>query len=328
MYCALPPRNRKALPCSERSLPTPNSRPLPLRCAHHRHYSPLSCIIFSLLYRCSRHCRPAASRFDVYSTLDDVWQLLRVPSYLRALSAKAKRCSRDQRTCYTGVCAMQGARTLSPRVGGAVTLVSTFAALRIVARRIHRHHSPDRDSSQEIADRQNAFRWSAHHVFRPHQHFTYDPTSWSRVLEEKAKKCRTLSLVERVKLAAEHTAESVGQVGALGDATQGCVSKAPQPAEAAPDVDAPDYFFDTRDASTPLQAFTASVNSSPSLHGWTAVSLQELVEEVQRLENISYTARATPATPPSSDAPVKTRTSARHCCSSMDACAVPDWMRR
>ncbi|CAG9572046.1 conserved hypothetical protein [Leishmania major strain Friedlin] len=188
---------------------------------------------------------------------------------------------------------MRVARTHPPRVCGIGTLPSTSAALRCGARCIHRHHSPDRSYSQEIQDRQNAFRWSAHHVFRPHQHFTYDPTSWSRPLEEKVKKSRTLSLVERVKTTAEHVAERAGYIATLDDVTDCRISKAQKLAEPASEIDVPDYFFAARDASTRLQPATVSVNSSTSSSGWTAVSLQELIEEVQRLQSLLHSPRYT-----------------------------------
>lgn len=128
-------------------------------------------------------------------------------------------------------------------------------------------------------------------MFRPHQHFTYDPTSWSRTLEEKVKKSRTLSLVERVKTMAEHVAERAGHMAALGDVTEGRISSAQKPAESAAEMDVPDYFFAARDTSTPLQVATVSVNSSTPSNGWTAVSLQELVEEVQRLQSLLHSPR-------------------------------------
>eukprot|EP00796_Vickermania_ingenoplastis_P007090 gene7090-5024_t len=44
---------------------------------------------------------------------------------------------------------------------------------------------------------QNSFRWSDHHLFRPHQHFTYDPSAWSRKAQEQAKS--SLPILERIE---------------------------------------------------------------------------------------------------------------------------------
>lgn len=51
----------------------------------------------------------------------------------------------------------------------------------------HTVKCPDRTRDERIQDRQNAFAWHQKHIYRPYQHFTYDPCSWSRDLEEKSK---------------------------------------------------------------------------------------------------------------------------------------------
>ncbi|KAG8346069.1 hypothetical protein TRVL_03107 [Trypanosoma vivax] len=67
--------------------------------------------------------------------------------------------------------------------------------------------SPDRTRDEEIQDRQNAFCWADKHLYRPHQHFTYDPCSWSRPLQEKVK--QKLSIVERLRILEEQDAEAL-----------------------------------------------------------------------------------------------------------------------
>lgn len=57
----------------------------------------------------------------------------------------------------------------------------------LFSRLIHVSRSPDRTRDETIQDRQNAFSWYRKHIYRPYQHFTYDPCSWSRELEEKCK---------------------------------------------------------------------------------------------------------------------------------------------
>nr|CCC90690.1 conserved hypothetical protein [Trypanosoma congolense IL3000] len=79
-----------------------------------------------------------------------------------------------------------------PSVG---LICSGLVSMRLVKSKL----SPDRTRNEEIQDRQNAFVWSEKHIFRPHQHFTRDPCSWSRPLEESMKKRRKLSLVERIR---------------------------------------------------------------------------------------------------------------------------------
>ncbi|KAG5508713.1 hypothetical protein JKF63_05211 [Porcisia hertigi] len=186
---------------------------------------------------------------------------------------------------------MRVARAFS--LGGccAGSLANTSSAVRCEARCLHRRHSPDRSYSQEIQDRQNSFRWSAHHVFRPHQHFTYDPTSWSRPLEEKVKKARPLSLVERMKMAADHAAESIGNGIALDEITQDCATAAQGPAGCASEEAVPDYFFATTDSQGPPPSAVVSGNSSTPSSRASGVSLQELAEEVQRLQRLLHSPR-------------------------------------
>lgn len=62
--------------------------------------------------------------------------------------------------------------------------------------------SPDRNRAEQIRDRQNTFRWNKHHIFRPHQHFTYDPASWSREWREKDK---AIPLIMQEKYDIEHS---------------------------------------------------------------------------------------------------------------------------
>lgn len=52
---------------------------------------------------------------------------------------------------------------------------------------LHSSKSPDRTRDEIIQDRQNSFSWYQKHIYRPHQHFTYDPCSWSREAEERCK---------------------------------------------------------------------------------------------------------------------------------------------
>ncbi|CCW64965.1 unnamed protein product [Phytomonas sp. EM1] len=83
-----------------------------------------------------------------------------------------------------------------------------------MSRRYVRHPlSADRSYNETITDIQNTFVWEKKHVFRPHQHFTYDPASWSRPLVEKAKHERTLSLLERLKALEERAAEARSREG-------------------------------------------------------------------------------------------------------------------
>ncbi|KAG5482290.1 hypothetical protein LSCM4_05543 [Leishmania orientalis] len=186
---------------------------------------------------------------------------------------------------------MRLVRNFPSRLGGSRSHLRASEALCCGQRCIHRHHSPDRSYSEEIQDRQNAFQWSAHHLFRPHQHFTYDPTSWSRALERKSKKTRTLSLVERIKLSQDHMAESAGNVTALEKGKEGHTWEAYEPAALALEMDVPDRSFASADASTSLHAAAVSVNPSPLSKGVSAVSLQELVEEVQRLQSLLHCPR-------------------------------------
>ncbi|PWU89377.1 hypothetical protein C4B63_60g147 [Trypanosoma cruzi] len=81
-------------------------------------------------------------------------------------------------------------------------------AVTIPVRMLKRKLSPDRTRDEEIQDRQNAFVWSEKHIYRPHQHFTFDPCSWSRPLEEKVKAKRQLSLVDRLRVLEEREREA------------------------------------------------------------------------------------------------------------------------
>ena len=190
------------------------------------------------------------------------------------------------------------------RRGGGVAQTTALWSLWASCRRIHRHHSPDRTFSQEIQDRQNAFQWSARHVFRPHQHFSYDPSSWSRSLEEKTKQQHKLSLVERVQLAQEHEAERTANVAAIervssdGSQPRQPVEDAQTAAGGGEDDDLPSYFFALGDATAAAVDGTAATSARappekkhvlPS--SWDTVSLQELVEEVQRLQRLLYSRR-------------------------------------
>ncbi|AIN96889.1 hypothetical protein LPMP_160130 [Leishmania panamensis] len=186
--------------------------------------------------------------------------------------------------CCIRVGVMRRIRAFPPGVCGAESSRSTSAVLRCGALYIHRHHSADRSYSQEIQDRQNAFRWSAHHVFRPHQHFTYDPTSWSRVLGEKVKRPRTLSLLERVKMTAEHVAERAGNAAALDEVIQGRKLEAQPLEESASAMGVPGFLFAATGTLTSSHAAADSASSSAVSNEWSAVSLQELVGEVQRLQ--------------------------------------------
>ncbi|KEG09730.1 hypothetical protein DQ04_04741010 [Trypanosoma grayi] len=82
------------------------------------------------------------------------------------------------------------------------------AAVLTPGRSLKRKLSPDRTPDEEVQDRQNTFVWSDKHAFRPHQHFTYDPCSWSRPLEEKLKAKRRLTLVERLRALEERETEA------------------------------------------------------------------------------------------------------------------------
>lgn len=142
-------------------------------------------------------------------------------------------------------------------------------------------YSPDRTHDERIQDVQNAFSWSAKHIFRPHQHFTYDPSSWSRPLEESVKKQRKLVLLERLRFVEEREAERVANRKAINEAerisigathhsaqTQQTVVATPSArtsvavdvrepltsavAAASPPEDVPDYFFSLEDSAPPL----------------------------------------------------------------------------
>ncbi|KAK7198287.1 hypothetical protein NESM_000786200 [Novymonas esmeraldas] len=184
----------------------------------------------------------------------------------------------------------------SHRSGAETGLLAVSSqTLSVAARRIHRRHSPDRTHSEQVQDRQNAFHWAAHHIFRPHQHFTYDPTSWSRPLEEKAKKARTLSLVERVRAAAEREEESTGNAAALLHRHRSTPDAA-HDGTTAPEPDTPDYFYAAAELSSPSRTAPAAAAATeaappPPPSEWSAVTLQELVQEVQRLQQLLLSPR-------------------------------------
>lgn len=70
----------------------------------------------------------------------------------------------------------------------------------LLHRELHDTKSPDRTRDQIIQDRQNSFSWYRKHTYRPYQHFTYDPCSWSREAEEKSKTALpVLSRLQRVR---------------------------------------------------------------------------------------------------------------------------------
>jgi hypothetical protein len=172
-----------------------------------------------------------------------------------------------------------------------------LSCLQVSCRAIHRHHSPDRTFSQEIQDRQNTFDWSRRHIFRPHQHFSYDPSNWSRPLEEKTKHQHQLSLVERVKLAQEHEAERRANKAAIQHASASAVRLPPEVSASTTDADdVPFYFFSLDDTQSALAAtyeLSEADDTTSSNSSWDAVALQELVEELQRLQHLLYSRRYT-----------------------------------
>lgn len=173
-----------------------------------------------------------------------------------------------------------------------IAAAATASSLFVARRHIHRHHSPDRNYSQQIQDRQNTFQWSSRHVFRPHQHFSYDPSSWSRKLEEKVKQQLKLSLVERVRLAAEHEAERTANKAAIQHAPAGALQSSPS--TAVPDSgeeDLPSYFFSADDVSLPPARGAPSEDIGAPVNAWDEVPLQELIEEVQRLQHLLHRRR-------------------------------------
>lgn len=82
--------------------------------------------------------------------------------------------------------------------------------------------SPDRNENERIQDRQNAFQWGQKHIFRPHQHFTYDPSSWSRELEESVKPANPT--LERLQHEAHQRTERSQSAGALETFSSAAVS--------------------------------------------------------------------------------------------------------
>ncbi|KPI89339.1 hypothetical protein ABL78_1568 [Leptomonas seymouri] len=164
------------------------------------------------------------------------------------------------------------------------------ACLWAPRRFINRHHSPDRTFSQEIQDRQNAFQWSSRHIFRPHQHFSYDPSNWSRRLEEKTKRQHRLSLVERVKLTQEHEAERSANTAAMQQAPEGASQQATDSFITKGEADVPAYFFSLEDTTTPSTCRPSEDVARPH-SAWKTVPLQELVEELQRLQHLLFSCR-------------------------------------
>ncbi|KPA77771.1 putative mitochondrial hypothetical protein [Leptomonas pyrrhocoris] len=177
------------------------------------------------------------------------------------------------------------------RRGVAAAQATAAACVWAGRRSLHRHHSPDRTFSQEIQDRQNAFRWSNRHVFRPHQHFSYDPSNWSRTLEAKALQQHTLSLVERVKRTQEHAAERRANGAAMQQMSE-CASEPPTDpcVTTTDDDDVPSYFFSSTDTTAPSTSPPSDDVAAPH-NSWEAVSLQELVDELQRLQQLLYSRR-------------------------------------
>ena len=90
---------------------------------------------------------------------------------------------------------MRRARKLQINVGVAICS-QTFLRRNRQPSRI----GEDRTHNEEIADRQEAFSWHHRHMYRPHQHYTYDPTNWNREAFEAAKKkSEHLSILDRLK---------------------------------------------------------------------------------------------------------------------------------
>ncbi|RNF14705.1 uncharacterized protein Tco025E_05786 [Trypanosoma conorhini] len=131
----------------------------------------------------------------------------------------------------------------------------TPTALTVSVRLVRRKLSPDRTRDEEIQDRQNAFVWHEKHIFRPHQHFTYDPSSWSRPLEEKMKAKRKLSLVERLRALEEREAEAAHAIEE---------AKGPEELqECAEDVD---YFYSIQEPKGNAISLQAQVERLNALH--------------------------------------------------------------
>ncbi|ESL07529.1 hypothetical protein TRSC58_04780 [Trypanosoma rangeli SC58] len=125
-------------------------------------------------------------------------------------------------------------------------------ALTVPVRLLRRKLSPDRTRDEEIQDRQNAFVWHEKHTFRPHQHFTYDPSSWSRPLEEKMKAKRKLSLVDRLRVLEEREIEAASAI----EATK-------EPKELKECTEDLDYFYsiqETENTAVSLQAQMERLN--------------------------------------------------------------------
>lgn len=183
---------------------------------------------------------------------------------------------------------MHRIRLLRPSGPSARLLVLTEAQ-----RCIRQQKSPDRSFSEEIQDRQNRFEWARHHVFRPHQHFSYDPTSWSRPLAEAVKKERTLSLVERVKMEEERCAGRAIERPDEVEANFGRSTAAPSSTRAADDDDnaEPSYFFTIGDGQP-----TSSAARAPAAAPWALVALQEMMDEVHRLGTLLHSQRYTGGT--------------------------------
>ncbi|EKF27483.1 hypothetical protein MOQ_008792 [Trypanosoma cruzi marinkellei] len=122
----------------------------------------------------------------------------------------------------------------------------------VPVRMLKRKLSPDRTRDEEIQDRQNAFVWSEKHIYRPHQHFTFDPCSWSRPLEEKVKAKKQLSLVDRLRVLEEREREAT------------CVvEEAKDPNEYKEDVN---YFYSIEEKEEPATSLQEELERLNVLH--------------------------------------------------------------
>lgn len=144
---------------------------------------------------------------------------------------------------------------------------------------VSRKFSPDRTYNEEVEDSQNSFRWAARHTFRPHQHYTYDPSSWSRKLDEITKKAKRLTFVERLEALRQRDAERGKSCATRTE--EETVDDTFTTTEASDDT--PDYFYTAEE--------TESCKVDKNSH--TCVPLQEMLDEMQRLRRILKMSRFT-----------------------------------
>ncbi|AAZ11498.1 hypothetical protein, conserved [Trypanosoma brucei brucei TREU927] len=155
-------------------------------------------------------------------------------------------------------------------------LRATTEAMRLVRLKL----SPDRTRNEEIQDRQNAFVWSDEHIFRPHQHFTHDPCSWSRSLEQSMKKQRKLSMVERLRSLEQRQLEEKQSASATAGGSSKCANHMDGEKAEGP------RFYGAVGDSEDLKEYVANEDYFYTMQQEEKPNdppLQELVDEVQSL---------------------------------------------